>query len=101
MSVNIQLICILISFVYGIILKVFNMIHNKIINNYNIYINIICNLIYTYIVVLLYIILIYKINRGIFHIYFIIILLLGYFLMSKYVKFFKHIVNNLLYKIKR
>ena len=92
MSVDIQIICIIVSFLYGIFIKICNLINSTLIKNNNKYINIIFNVIYMYILVILYIILIYKINKGIFHIYFIIMILLGYILMSKYVKF---IINSI------
>ncbi len=92
MSVDIQIICIIVSFLYGIFIKICNLINSTLIKNNNKYINIISNVIYMYILVILYIILIYKINKGIFHIYFIIMILLGYILMSKYVKF---IINKI------
>ncbi len=101
MSVDIQLICIIVSFLYGMFISITNNINRLLLKNKNIYINIICNLIYTYIIVILYVIIIYKINKGIFHIYFIIVLILGYYLMSKYVKLINKSINKLLLKIKR
>ena len=101
MSINIQIICMLVSFIYGFILKLLLIINKLLTKNNNKYINIISKIIYTYIIVILYIIIIYKINKGIFHIYFIILILLGYYLMSKYVKFINIIFNKILFKIKR
>ncbi len=101
MSIKIQIICMLVSFMYGFILKILLIINKLLTKNNNKYINIISKIIYTYIVVILYIIIIYKINKGIFHIYFIILILLGYYLMSKYVKFINIIFNKILFKIKR
>ena len=101
MSVHIQLVCIVVSFLYGILLKLLNTINRLLLKKKNIYINIICNFIYTYFIVLLYVIIIYKINRGIFHIYFIVVLIIGYYLMSKYVNFVYNQINKLLLKIKR
>ena len=101
MSVSIQLICITVSFLYGIFLKLSNTLNRLLLKKKNIYINIICNFIYTYFIVLLYVIIIYKINKGIFHLYFIIVLILGYYLMSKYVNFVYNQINKLLLKIKR
>ena len=101
MSADIQLICIIISFLYGLFIKVLNIFNNKLIKNNNKYLNIISNFIYVYIIVLLYVIIIYKINLGIFHVYFLIIMLFGYYLMSKYVKFIINVINKVLLKFKR
>jgi hypothetical protein len=101
MSIKIQIICMLVSFMYGFILKILLIINKLLTKNNNKYINIISKIIYTYIVVILYIIIIYKINKGIFHIYFIILILLGYYLMSKYVKFISKKINKIFIKKKK
>ena len=100
MRIDVQIICIAISFLYGIFIKLLNILNDLILKKYNIYINIICNLIYTYFIVLLYIIIIYKINKGIFHIYFLLVFLLGYYFMSRYVKFITKAIINFFYKLK-
>ena len=100
MSVSIQLICMVISFIYGMLVNILLIINKYLTKNNNYYINIIYNLIYTYIIVLLYVIIIYKINKGVFHIYFHILILLGYLCMSKYVKFINKKINKILFKNK-
>ena len=94
MDVKIQLICILMSFLYGILTNI-SILFNKKINNK--LLNLTKDLLYIYIIVLFYILIIYKLNKGIFHIYFILFILLGYKLSKKYVK----LTNNLLKSIKK
>ena len=87
MDIKIQIICIIVSFLYGILLYITNSINNKINKSKNIIIHMIIDILYTFIIVLLYIVIIYKINKGIFHIYFFLIMSISYYLMSKYVNF--------------
>ena len=87
MDVSIQIICMLVSFLYGILIRI--------LTNINIYINkinnkilhVIIDLLYVYIIVILYIIIIYKLNNGMFHIYFLLLILCGYILSKRYVNF--------------
>ena len=88
MNINIQIICILISFLYGIFIKV-SFIFN------NLFKGIIKDILYVYILSLLYIVLIYKINYGMFHIYFFLSMTIGYLIMSKYVKFISNYVKSI------
>ena len=86
MDVIIQILCLLISFIYGFFINLFIVFNKKIINKHNFLYEIIFRLIITLLVVLLYVIIIYKINKGIFHIYFIIMVFIGYIISLKKVK---------------
>ena len=86
MSVNLQIICIILSFIYGMFIYITNIINKKINGNKEVIINTLINIIYIYIMVLLYVIIIYKINKGIFHYYFFMVMLIGYIIMSNIVK---------------
>lgn len=88
MNVFIQIICILISFAYGFIINIGYKYNNKI-DNSNFIWQLVFSLFYSFIGVLLYIIIIYKINGGIFHIYFIISLLVGNIVSNNIVKSIK------------
>lgn len=77
MSVELQLLSVFISFIYGMFIKIFIILNNKISNN------IIFKLLYTFIIVVGYIVIIYKINKGIFHIYLLFIMGLGYLMCDK------------------
>lgn len=89
MDVKIQLLCMLISFLYGAFIRITLMINKKH--------NIFKDLLYIYIIVLLYTIIIYKINNGIFHIYFLLLILVGYLVSKKHV----NLTIDLLKKIKK
>ncbi len=88
MNVLIQIICIAISFIYGFIVFIGYKYNNKLGNNNFIW-QLVFSLLYSFISVLLYVIIIYKINGGIFHIYFIFSLIIGYIVSNHIVKFIK------------
>ena len=99
MDVKIQLTCMLVSFLYGIFIRIVTIINKRINNNKNLIIHTIIDLLFVYIIVLLYVIIIYKINEGIFHIYFLFLVLLGYILSNKYVNFTIQHLKNIKNKI--
>ena len=101
MDVKIQLFCMLISFLYGMFIKLLIMFNNNINKSSNIILHTIIDLLQVYIIVILYINIIYKMNTGIFHIYFLLLMLLGYILMSKYVKFLQIRVNIIKKKLNK
>lgn len=82
MSVKLQLLCFVVSFFYGIFIYLFYKFNLKFIKKANIISKVILHMLITFILVILYINIFYFLNKGIFHIYFIVILLIG-FLVSK------------------
>ena len=78
MNILIQLICMIISYAYGWFIRLFIIFNNRIFKTSKLLLIIINKVIYTFIIVISYVILIYKINMGIFHIYFLLLMLLGY-----------------------
>ena len=78
MDIIIQIICMIISYIYGFLIRIFIRFNNKIFKTNKTYLMIIYKFIYTFIIVISYVIVIYKINMGVFHIYFLILMLLGY-----------------------
>ena len=88
MNILIQLICIIVSFLYGVFINLFIRFNKRVIINSNLLYEIIYRLITTFLLVVLYIVIIYKINNGIFHEYFLITMLLGYVIYNKRVKSF-------------
>ena len=90
MNINIQLLCMIISLIYGSLLYIANIVNKKLNNGKNFIYKMLIDIIYVYMAVTTYIVCIYCINSGIFHIYFIFILIAGYFLMSKIVKYLKN-----------
>lgn len=102
MNSFIQLESFIVSFIYGIIFCLLSIFNKYILINKNILINFIITLIFIIDIVLLYIFIMYKINNGIIHPFFIITVLLGFITCYKlkckiYVKLkklrdkFKHI----------
>lgn len=83
MDVLVQILCMLVSFVYGGLIRLFIKINNKILKTNKLWLEIIYKLIYAFIIVIGYIIIIYKINKGVFHVYFLLLMLLGYMLSKK------------------
>ena len=82
MSLDIQIKTIIISILFGIFLNYFLLINKKIIYNKNIYVKIIGTLSITFLLTLLYFLLIQNINNGVFHIYELICILIGYIVIA-------------------
>lgn len=78
MNSYIQLISLLVSFGYGILLFYLNRFNIKIIRGKNIVIRSIISLLYLFDIALLYIVILYKLNSGIWHVYFALCIILGY-----------------------
>lgn len=85
MDVGIQIICLLFSFFYGFLIRIVLYFHGHLFKGNKLLIYLIANFFVSFLLVLLYIVSIYKINYGIFHIYFIALIGIGY-VVSKYVK---------------
>ena len=93
MNIIIQLLCFFVSFLYGFFVKFILIINCKAITKNKFLLYLIINLISIYLLVLGYILVIYRINHGIFHVYFLMSILFGYLLMSKFVKYLNNKSN--------
>lgn len=82
MSSYIQLICLTVSFIYGMLVYYLNVLNEKMIKNKNFISKIIISLLYIFNVSLLYVVFLYKINSGILHIYFILFIIIGHIFIS-------------------
>ena len=82
MSSYVQLVSLISSFIYGIILYYFNFLNFKFIKNKNIIVVIIVSLLYLFDISLLYVLFLYKLNGGVLHIYNILFIIIAYVLMS-------------------
>lgn len=93
MTSKIQLLCLLVSFPYGIFTAIVVLINKRLLFNKRLFIKYLSTLIITIDLVLIYLLIIYKINKGIIHIYFFFSFLLGLitfiFKYKKIVKFYK------------
>ena len=89
MDYKIQLLSFLVSFLFGIFFCFTNYGNKKLIYNKKIIFQYIITFLYMINITLIYIVVLYKVNIGIFHIYFLIMVLLGYLFglwIMKYVK---------------
>lgn len=83
MSLLVQMQSLSISFLYGIFLSLtFNLLYNFLFTKYLI-INIISNLFFSFVVFGIYFFLLYLVNNGIVHIYFLITLFISFYLYNK------------------
>ena len=85
MNSKMQLLSFLVSFLYGIIFSFLTIFNFKIIENYKVYLKHILTFIYVLDMTFIYIIILYNLNKGYFHIYFILTVILG-FLIGLYLK---------------
>ena len=84
-----QLLTFLISFIYGMFFEILLEIHYHISKKYLLIFKYLTTLFLVIDIVLGYLLCIYKLNQGIFHIYFILFVFLGFivtFPLHKYVK---------------
>ena len=88
MSLLVQIQSFSVSFLYGIFLSLmFNLLYNFLFTKYLI-INVITNLFFSFVVFGIYFFLLYLVNNGIVHIYFLIALFISFYLYNKiFVKF--------------
>lgn len=94
----IQLVSFLVSFLYGMFIYFTSLLNYKIILNKNIYFKYLISICYTVVISLLYVIIMYKINEGVIHIYFVITILLGFILSFKCLKSVKYYLTSLIKK---
>ncbi len=78
MNSYIQLASLIMSFGFGIFLYYLNKFNLKVIKNKNIILKSIICFLYLFDISLLYVVILYNLNNGILHIYFILCILLGY-----------------------
>lgn len=83
MNSYIQVISLLISFGYGIIFYILSRFNKYIVFNKNNFIKMLVTLVFVIDMVIIYLLIMYKINYGNIHPYFIIVLILGFVLSIK------------------
>ncbi len=81
MNSYIQLMCLIVSFIYGIFIYIASKFNIKVIKNKNIIIKSIINILFIFNISLGYVVILYYLNSGILHIYFILLMILGYGIM--------------------
>ena len=78
MNSNIQIISFVVSFIYGLIFYFVTKINFYLIKDLKLYLKHILTFIYTLDMAIIYIIILYHLNKGYFHIYFIMVVFLGF-----------------------
>lgn len=86
MTVQIQLLALFSSFLFGIFSSFFLNLNRPMLFHKNKIIKILSNIFIVLDLVLLYLVILYKVNYGIVHHYFIFMVFLGYFLFNKKIK---------------
>lgn len=77
MKISIQLLCFLTSFIFGFLINIIVKFHKKKLKNATNISKFLISFLVSYICVITYVDIIYFINNGNFHIYFIIFIILG------------------------
>ncbi len=87
MTSKLQLLTFFVSFVYGVIFYFLTILNFKLLSCEKKWLQHLITVIYVLDIIIIYTIIIYKLNHGYFHIYFIIMVLIGFgigaFLKSK------------------
>lgn len=78
MNSNMQLLSFLVSFLFGIVFCLLTITNFKLIEKLKKYLQHIITFMYVIDMIILYIIMLYKLNNGYFHIYFIMMVMVGY-----------------------
>lgn len=89
MNYKLQLLSFLVSFLFGIFFYFTSLLNHKIIKKHSIVLQYMITFIYILDISLLYILLMYKVNYGIIHVYFIGMLFLGFVFGWFYCKHFR------------
>ena len=92
MDIKLQLYCFLVSFLYGLGVGISSLWHFRLVEKRRI-IDYVLTAMYVYIVVVLYIVIMYRVNRGMFHIYFAFFIGIGVYFGRK-VKFLQKDVKK-------
>ena len=91
MSSNVQLWCFLISFLYGLFFGLMSKLHFWLIKDYTFCFRFLISVVFVIDCVLGYILVMYHLNLGIFHIYFDVFVFIGFVLafpLHKYVNYY-------------
>ncbi len=101
MNSFIQFFSFLVSFLYGMIFYLLTKFNYYILSNKKGLVKFIVTLVFIIDIVILYIYIMYKINNGYFHIYFVIMVILGFVLMHRLYKYLQMLCKSCVNKIKK
>lgn len=101
MNYKLQLLSLLVSFIFGIAFYFTSLLNYKIIKKYNNIYKYIITFVYMLNIAIIYICLLFKINNGTVHLYFILMVLGGFLFglklkkeLIKNVKFYEYVVKR-------
>ena len=84
MRIEIQLICFFISFLYGMLINFSMRVHRKLLKKTYLVSKILIYFLATFIMVIMYVDVLFFINNGNFHIYFMFMIIFGFFVGKKF-----------------
>ena len=84
MRIEIQLICFFISFLYGMLINFSMRVHRKLLKKAYLVSKILIYFLATFIMVIMYVDVLFFVNNGNFHIYFMFMIILGFFVGRKF-----------------
>ena len=94
MSLDIQILSLLFSFIYGVIISYLYNLNYNFIYYYSILYKVVINILFCIDASLIYFLLIKVINYGVIHIYFVFSFLIGFFVFSSKYKFLRNIIKS-------
>lgn len=95
MTAKTQIIVLLFSCFYGLIFTFLYYLHNHIIKKKKRVFRSLATILFMYNIVLIYLILLFKLNNGQFHIYFFLMIIIGYLIGNKLLKI---LLSNVKYR---
>ncbi len=101
MNYKLQLLSLFFSFLFGIFFYFSSLLNYKMIKKHSLFIKYGITFVYIFDIALLYVLLMYKINYGIIHAYFLLLLAGGFLFGWRYCKRFRKICKVLGKKLKR
>ena len=101
MNSYIQLISFLVSFLYGIFFYLLTRFNKYILVNRKLFFKFFITLIFIIDIVILYIYILYKINHGYFHLYFLITVIIGFLVTHVFYPKIKNMCKMYVKKIKK
>ena len=101
MNYKLQLISLIFSFIFGIFFYFSSLLNYKFIKKHSIFIKYGITFVYIVDIALLYILFMYKINYGVVHVYFILLLFCGFLFGWAYSKKLRKLCKVLKNKLKR
>ena len=103
MDYKIQLLSFLVSFIYGIVFYFASLLNYQLIKGFKIWFKYIITFVYMIVISFLYLLILFKVNKGNVHIYFIIMTFIGFITAHKLLTLVKNNVkfSEIIAKLKR